>query len=162
MRFQFLILSTIVFATSCNTTPGADNKTVSDSPKLSVDTTGLAEFQSMKAQNELGIQNDEEPQEKKSSSQTVKKTTSQSSSSATHSTGSANSTSSTGTSSQTAKKKGWSKTAKGAVIGGVVGAGTGAAVNKKNRAAGAVIGGVVGAGTGAVIGNQMDKKDGRH
>jgi hypothetical protein len=60
------------------------------------------------------------------------------------------------------KKKGWSKTAKGAVIGGVVGAGTGAAVNKKNRAVGAVVGGVVGAGTGAIIGNELDKKDGRH
>jgi len=66
-------------------------------------------------------------------------------------------------SANTAKEKtGWSKTAKGAVIGGVVGAGTGAVVNKKNRAAGAVIGGVVGAGAGAVIGNEMDKKDGRH
>ena len=43
-----------------------------------------------------------------------------------------------------------------------MGAGTGAVVNKKNRAAGAVIGGVVGAGAGAVIGNEMDKKDGRH
>ena len=60
------------------------------------------------------------------------------------------------------KKEGWSKTAKGAVIGGVVGAGTGAVINKKNRVAGAVIGGVVGAGTGAVIGNELDKKDGRH
>ena len=59
-------------------------------------------------------------------------------------------------------KTGWSKTAKGAVIGGVVGVGTGAVVNKKNRAAGAVIGGVVGAGTGAIIGNELDKKDGRH
>ena len=59
-------------------------------------------------------------------------------------------------------KKGWSKTAKGAVVGGVVGAGAGAIINKKNRAAGAVIGGVVGAGAGAVIGNEMDKKDGRH
>ena len=60
------------------------------------------------------------------------------------------------------KKKGWSKTAKGAVIGGVVGAGTGAIVNKKNRGAGAVVGGVIGAGAGAIIGNEMDKKDGRH
>ena len=69
----------------------------------------------------------------------------------------------TSESANTAKEKtGWSKTAKGAVIGGVVGAGTGAVVNKKNRAAGAVIGGVVGAGTGAIIGNEMDKKDGRH
>ena len=55
-------------------------------------------------------------------------------------------------------KKGWSKTAKGAVIGGVVGAGTGAVVNKKNRVAGAVIGGAIGAGAGAIIGNEMDKK----
>ena len=60
------------------------------------------------------------------------------------------------------KKKGWSKTAKGAVIGGVGGAAVGAAVNKKNRAVGAVVGGAIGAGTGAIIGNEMDKKDGRH
>ena len=66
-------------------------------------------------------------------------------------------------SSNTAKaRKGWSKTAKGAVIGGVAGAGTGAVVNKKNRVAGAVVGGAVGAGVGAVIGHEMDKKDGRH
>jgi membrane-bound lytic murein transglycosylase len=80
--------------------------------------------------------------------------------------GSGSSTKSTTMSSESSntavKKKGWSKTAKGAVIGGVVGAGTGAIINKKNRAAGAVIGGVVGAGAGAVIGNQQDKKDGRH
>jgi hypothetical protein len=65
-------------------------------------------------------------------------------------------------SSNAAKKKGWSKAAKGAVIGGVVGAGTGAVVNKKNRAVGAVIGGVLGAGGGYVIGRGMDKKDGRY
>lgn len=59
-------------------------------------------------------------------------------------------------------KKGWSKTAKGAVIGGVVGAGTGAVVNKKNRGVGAVVGGAAGAGVGAIIGNEMDKKDRRH
>ena len=71
--------------------------------------------------------------------------------------------STTSTSGSAAKTNtGWSKTAKGAVIGGVVGAGTGAVVNKKNRVAGAVVGGVVGAGAGAVIGNEMDKKDGRH
>ena len=65
-------------------------------------------------------------------------------------------------SSNAAKKKGWSKAAKGAVIGGVVGAGTGAVVNKKNRAAGAVIGGVLGAGAGYGIGRGMDKRDGRY
>jgi hypothetical protein len=65
-------------------------------------------------------------------------------------------------SSNAAKKRGWSKAAKGAVIGGVVGAGTGAVVNKKNRAVGAVIGGVLGAGAGYGIGRGMDKRDGRY
>jgi hypothetical protein len=58
-------------------------------------------------------------------------------------------------------KKGWSKAAKGAVIGGAGGAVLGAVINKRNRAAGAVIGGVIGAGGGYVIGRNMDKKDGR-
>ena len=58
-------------------------------------------------------------------------------------------------------KKGWSKAAKGAVIGGAGGAVAGAVINKRNRAAGAVIGGVIGAGGGYVIGRSMDKKDGR-
>jgi hypothetical protein len=75
---------------------------------------------------------------------------------------SATSSGTTSNTTEPAPKTGWSKTAKGAVIGGVVGAGTGAVINKKNRAAGAVIGGVVGAGAGAVIGNEADKKDGRH
>jgi len=67
-------------------------------------------------------------------------------------------------SSQTAKvekKEGWSKAAKGAVIGGVAGAAGGAIINKQNRVVGAVIGGVVGAAGGYGIGRQMDKKDGR-
>lgn len=58
-------------------------------------------------------------------------------------------------------KKGWSKSAKGAVIGGAAGAAAGAIINKKNRAVGAVIGGVVGAGGGYAIGRGMDKRDGR-
>ncbi len=59
-----------------------------------------------------------------------------------------------------AQKKGWSSAAKGAVIGGVVGAGTGVLVDKKDGR-GAVIGGVVGAGTGYVIGRSKDRKSGR-
>jgi len=43
--------------------------------------------------------------------------------------------------------------AKGAVIGGVAGAGVGAAVSH-NKAKGAVIGGVVGAGAGYAIGHK--------
>jgi hypothetical protein len=59
-------------------------------------------------------------------------------------------------------KKGWSKAAKGAVIGGVGGAVIGGVINKRNRAAGAAIGGVIGAGGGYVLGRTMDKKDGRY
>ena len=60
----------------------------------------------------------------------------------------------------TAQKKSWSSAAKGAVIGGVIGAGTGIIVDKKDGR-GAAIGGVVGAGTGYVIGREKDKKTGR-
>jgi len=60
------------------------------------------------------------------------------------------------------KKKGWSKAAKGAVIGGAAGAVAGAIINKRNRAAGAVIGGAAGAGVGYGVGRAKDKKDGRY
>lgn len=58
------------------------------------------------------------------------------------------------------QKKGWSKAAKGAVIGAGSGAVVGAAVSKK-KGKGAIIGGVVGAGAGYIIGRNKDKKDGR-
>lgn len=61
---------------------------------------------------------------------------------------------------QPAEKKGWSKSAKGAVIGAAGGAVVGAAVSKK-KGKGALIGAAVGAGTGYVIGRGEDKKDGR-
>ena len=61
-----------------------------------------------------------------------------------------------------AKKKGWSKAAKGAVIGGATGAVAGAILVKKNRAAGAAVGAAVGAGVGYGIGRSKDKKDGRY
>ena len=60
------------------------------------------------------------------------------------------------------KKKGWSKAAKGAVIGGAAGAVTGAILDKNHRGAGAVIGGVVGGGVGYGVGRAKDKKDGRN
>ena len=59
------------------------------------------------------------------------------------------------------QKKGWSSTAKGAVIGAGVGAATGAIVSKK-KGEGAIIGGLagagVGAGTGAIIDSEKKKK----
>jgi Glycine zipper/Prokaryotic membrane lipoprotein lipid attachment site len=61
-----------------------------------------------------------------------------------------------------AKKKGWSKAAKGAVIGAGAGAAAGAIIVKNNRALCAAIGGVLGGGVGYGIGRGMDKKDGRY
>ena len=61
------------------------------------------------------------------------------------------------------KKKGWSNTAKGAVIGAGVGGVAGAVINKKDPAKGAVIGvlagGAVGAGTGAILDAQKKKRE---
>ncbi|HUS01014.1 MAG TPA: YMGG-like glycine zipper-containing protein [Chitinophagaceae bacterium] len=60
----------------------------------------------------------------------------------------------------TTRKKGWSKAAKGAVIGGASGAVVGAVISK-NKGKGAIIGGVVGAAGGYILGRSKDKKDGR-
>jgi hypothetical protein len=59
------------------------------------------------------------------------------------------------------KPKGLSKAAKGAIIGGVVGAGTGAIIDKNKRGRGAIIGGAAGAGVGYTIGRSGDRKSGR-
>lgn len=59
------------------------------------------------------------------------------------------------------KPTGISDAAKGAIIGGVAGAGAGAIIDRKKPARGAVIGGVVGAGTGYTIGRSSDRKSGR-
>ncbi|MVT08461.1 YMGG-like glycine zipper-containing protein [Chitinophaga tropicalis] len=61
-----------------------------------------------------------------------------------------------GTTTTTTKKKGWSHTAKGAVVGAGTGAVTGAILNKNDRLKGAAIGTVVGAGAGAGIGAIVD------
>jgi len=66
----------------------------------------------------------------------------------------------TSTGQTTTQKRGWSKAAKGAVIGGASGAVVGAVVSKK-KGKGAVIGGVVGAAGGYILGRSKDKKDGR-
>ena len=145
MKFYFLAAGVTVMLAACDNSP----KTAETTMVLKSDSTFVV-------QPELPVVK-EEPATVKPVEKTVtaKKTTASKSTTTT-------STSTSESSNTAATKKGWSKTAKGAVIGGVVGAGTGAIVNKKNRAAGAVIGGVIGAGAGAVIGNEMDKKDGRH
>lgn len=147
MKIYFLALSVTVLVAACNNSPKTDETTAI----LKSDSTFVV-------QPELPVVKEE--------ATTSARPVGQKSVAATKATTSSSSTttsSSTSASSNTAAEKtGWSKTAKGAVIGGVVGAGTGAIVNKKNRLAGGVIGGVVGAGAGAIIGNEMDKKDGRH
>jgi hypothetical protein len=148
----------ILMLAACNEAPKPAAATVANP----LDTAGLAQYQQMK-QQELDVQ-------KAKANEAVyvaPATTTKRSTTSSRSTASTGSSSSTGSGSGTAPaaapaKKGWSKTAKGAVIGGVTGAAAGAIINKKNRGAGAVIGGVVGAGAGAIIGNAQDKKDGRH
>lgn len=141
MKTGLLILGAVICAASCNTTPknaeAVAVKTDSILPKK--DTVYITQGRTTT-----------------SATRSVVSSPASSSSNGTTETMTSTSTNEAQT------KTGWSKTAKGAVIGGVVGAGTGAIVNKKNRAAGAVVGGVLGAGGGAIIGNEMDKKDGRH
>lgn len=60
----------------------------------------------------------------------------------------------------TTKKKGWSSAAKGTAIGAGVGALGGILIDKKDGR-GAVIGGLVGAGAGYAIGRDRDVKSGR-
>jgi hypothetical protein len=174
-----------VFMVACNQAP-KPNVASQQAPVITADTTGLANFQLWKAQNELAnVQQFNQPvsaapqQEKqvivyrdapaKSRSTSSKSASSKSSSSqsqpAPGNSGVSNDegvASSTGSNeAKTVAKKGISKAAKGAIIGGVGGAVAGAIINKKNRVAGAVIGGVIGAGGGYAIGRGMDKKDGR-
>jgi len=141
---------------ACNTNPTVDSaqKTIPST----IDTTGYAQFQAWKAQNELAntaAYNANAPVASQPQTQTrtvvkyypVRSTRSSSSSSS-------------GTT--VSRKRGWSSAAKGAVIGGVAGAAGGAIINKKNRAIGGVIGGILGAGAGYGIGRGIDKRNGRY
>jgi hypothetical protein len=167
MKRSLFVLSAFTFLIACNSGPKTPTTTysLSDSLKFVNDTTGLAAYQAWKAEHELGVNKDQAEKANTAAVSSAKESTHRTTTNSSGNTGSgtaSSGTASSGSTGTTQAKKGWSKTAKGAVIGGVVGAGAGAIINKKNRGAGAVIGGVVGAGAGAVIGNDMDKKDGRH
>ena len=159
------VVAVAAMMTACNSTPKPAT-TTDNSKVVYMDTTGLAQFQAWKAQNELAAMNayymGGQPAVQ-SNSGTVSRSsgTVRRSSGSTARRSSGTSSSGSGTTAST-QKKGWSKAAKGAVIGGVVGAAGGAVINKKNRALGAVIGGVVGAAGGYGIGRGMDKRDGRY
>ena len=189
MKKLLPVLGFAFLMTACNTMPEQKTDAVQAAQQTSSqpDTTGMAAFNAWKAQNELTALNAPQqsqqaqsapaktrtivkyiPAAKSTQSKPVEKTTSSSTSSSTEQTSAGSSadsgSGSTNNESETAKvekKEGWSKAAKGAVIGGVAGAAGGAILTKKNRVAGAVIGGVIGAAGGYGIGRTMDKKDGR-
>jgi len=156
------VFAIAVAMTACNTTP--DNGNTQRAIQPVADTTGLAQFQAWKAQNELVSTQQNAAMQPQTQTREIVKYYPVSSARRSSSSGVYRSTStSSGTaSSGTTKKKGWSSAAKGAVIGGVAGAAGGAVINKKNRAAGAVIGGVIGAAGGYGIGRGIDKKNGRY
>jgi hypothetical protein len=141
-------LAVVMAACSGKTGTSAETK-----PVLYEDTVGLAQFQSWKMMNEradaMAYNQVKAPVQQTTTPR--KRTTT-----ATR-TGTMTSTSTN----QAKVKKGWSKSAKYAVIGGVAGGVGGAVINKKNRTVGAVIGAVLGAGAGYGIGRSQDKKDGR-
>jgi hypothetical protein len=176
-------LSAVVVMASCsqnNPRPAAETQTLTPA-----DTAGLAQFQAWKAQNELAVANQMAAQQEqqptkevvrervvyvkeprrstpaRSSGTTARRSTGTSGSSGSTGSGTDAGTG-TGTGETQQQKEGWSKAAKGAVIGGAGGAAAGAVINKRNRAAGAVIGGVIGGAAGYGIGRSQDKKDGRY
>ena len=153
MKRVFTFLSVVaiaaIFMTACNTNP----KTATEKTLSYEDTVGLSQFQAWKAQNERidPVYAAATPAPARKSTSTRTRTASKS--------GSMSSTSSN--QAKTVQKKGWSKSAKYAVIGGAAGGVAGAVINKRNRAVGAVVGAVIGAGGGYVLGRTQDKKDGR-
>jgi hypothetical protein len=143
-----------VVMTACNRSPATNAET---KPVLYDDTVGLAQFQAWKMINERVDPMMYNQPVYNQSSAPVKQAARRSTSTPKASSGTMSSTSTN----QAKVKKGWSKSAKYSVIGGVAGGVAGAVINKKNRVVGGVIGAVIGAGGGYAIGRSQDKKDGR-
>jgi hypothetical protein len=190
MKKLLPFFSVALLLAACNSTP-KNTITSAMAPAepqaqvtMAADTTGLAQFQEWKVQNELSAAEDyakpvqavaavkKISRAKKvqprpvpvSLPAPVENNTASlpqgSGSEAGSESGTINSES--GDEAKATQKEGISKAAKGAVIGGIAGAGAGAVINKKNRVVGAVVGAVIGAGGGYVLGRKMDKKDGRY
>jgi hypothetical protein len=170
MKKLLPFLSIALMAAACNSGP---RNTELKSDQQMVDTSGLSAFTAWKAEQAINLDEAQTVQYVAPAKQAVKKTVAKKPASRPASSGNNSSVGNASNepvvlnneSAEPAKapeKKGWSKAAKGAVIGGVAGAAGGAVINKKNRVVGAVIGAVVGAGGGYAIGRGMDKKDGRY
>ena len=148
MKRALLIVTAAAGMVACNSKPTG----TADAKVIFADTTGLAEFQDWKAMNERKDPNTYYMNGATAQQPVARRTASRSTSSGSMNTSTTN----------TAKKKGWSKAAKGAVIGGAGGAVLGAVINKQNRVVGGVLGGIIGGGIGYGIGRSQDKKDGRY
>jgi hypothetical protein len=168
MKQMLPFLSVVVLATACNSNPKTGAEITKAVPAtITVDTTGLAQFQAWKAQHELAPANEYKMQT--AAVAPIQKTARMSAPvRRTVRTQPVNTQSESGTMSsesnntaKAAEKRGWSKAAKGAAIGAGTGAVLGAVITKKNRVAGGVIGGVAGGAVGYGIGRHMDKRDGR-
>lgn len=156
-----ILFITAILISACNSKPSLDPN--SGKVLTYVDTAGLADFQKWKTQNELKDPSVYYNQGTEiSTSQPARKTArSYSPVQKPSNTGGGSLNSVSQYPAKTSVKKGWSRKAKGAVIGGGGGAILGAVINKNNRLVGGAIGGALGAGLGYVIGNELDKKHGR-
>ena len=154
MKQVLSVLTIAVAMAACNSNQGSVG--AESSATVPQDTAGTAQFQAWKAE-----------QQKQALIDSVKRSEQAKAAAGKSSSGKNNSTSTVNKdesiayeSSNAAKeKKGWSKKAKGAVIGAGTGAAAGAIINKKDRVLGGVVGGVVGGATGYGIGRHEDKKD---
>jgi FKBP-type peptidyl-prolyl cis-trans isomerase len=143
MKQIFLALATSTILFACHN--GADQEAIEAAKQEAVDSVNTAA--AIKQQVLDSIKADKEAaRERRAASASAAQTQSSSSSN--------NSTAATTTT--TEKKKGWSHTAKGAVVGAGAGAITGAIVNKNDRVKGAAIGTLIGAGAGAGTGAIVD------
>ena len=143
LLYTSVVASLAIIVVACNTNPMAVT------PKVNEDTIGLAQFKEMKAMEAQALafekyQAANAPVARRAAPAKNVVMTSESTNQA-----------------KVAKKKGWSKSAKYAVIGGTGGAVLGAIINKRNPVKGAVIGAVVLGGGGYIFGRSQDKKDGR-
>lgn len=156
---SFVALVAVIMA-ACSNKQGK----VESANELSfADTVGLAEFQSWKAHHERESALEAYKKSEYAATPAVSRASgTKRRASGSNNYGSGSMSSGTENQAKTTQKKGWSKAAKGAVIGAGSGAVLGAIIHKRNRAVGAAIGGVIGGGVGYGIGRSKDKKDGRY
>jgi hypothetical protein len=161
MKQVLSVLALAVVMTACNSNQENIGK-AQQTP--AADTAGLAEFQALKAQAALKAMEDSIRKSQEARQAAAAKTAARPKKKSNHTSTTYQSESIAYESTDAAKaeKKGWSKKAKGAIIGAGTGAAAGAVIHKKDRVKGGIVGGVVGAAAGYGVGRHKDKKDGRN